>query len=284
MQILASALPGFRDLRAPLAAGYLWLLFLVMLKPEITDRPTNAVAVAIYDLGKSAGPIWVSVGISFGAYLIGSISQTFSTALERMIDRMVELRKHLRLVRNSDSVRSELEPEMEIPSNIENSQITKLYRRAVAENRNMVFLKNKKERDRFFRNLRMRATEAQRGLDIELAMPATLLIGKDQAAFSEADRLKAESQLRYGILLPLTAVLIFLIANHSPLWSVGGVALVILGWQAYAKNREFKTLMLGAVQRQVIQSQSIEEFEVWVSNLALEYQPIGEITLNRPMS
>jgi hypothetical protein len=39
MQILASALPGFRDLRAPLTAGYLWLILLwIWLKPDLASR------------------------------------------------------------------------------------------------------------------------------------------------------------------------------------------------------------------------------------------------------
>ena len=39
MQILASALPGFRDLHAPLTAGYLWLVFLWLL---LKARPQYA--------------------------------------------------------------------------------------------------------------------------------------------------------------------------------------------------------------------------------------------------
>lgn len=56
MQILASALPGFRDLRAPLLAGYLWLIFVwILIKPDIRTGPNNAVDTAMYDLAKDAG-------------------------------------------------------------------------------------------------------------------------------------------------------------------------------------------------------------------------------------
>ena len=56
VQILASALPGFRDLRAPLTAGYLWVFFLwILVKPDLNNPPTNAVAGAVYDLAKEVG-------------------------------------------------------------------------------------------------------------------------------------------------------------------------------------------------------------------------------------
>ena len=68
MQILASALPGFRDLRAPLIAGYLWLMFLwILIKLDIHKRPINGVAAAVYDLVKDAGPIWIGLGVGVAA-------------------------------------------------------------------------------------------------------------------------------------------------------------------------------------------------------------------------
>jgi hypothetical protein len=57
VQFLISALPGFRDLRPPLVAGYLWLVFLwILFKPDIHKRPANEVASAVYDLAKEAVP------------------------------------------------------------------------------------------------------------------------------------------------------------------------------------------------------------------------------------
>jgi hypothetical protein len=76
VKILASALPGFRDLRAPLIAGYMWLVFLwLLVKPEIATRPANGTTAAMYDLAKHAGPIWIGLGVGVAAYLIGSVSQ-----------------------------------------------------------------------------------------------------------------------------------------------------------------------------------------------------------------
>ncbi len=82
MEILATALPGFRHLRAPLIAGYLWLVFLwILIKPDIHKRPTNGVAAAVYDLAKDAGPIWVGLGVGVAVYLVGTVSQALSPML-----------------------------------------------------------------------------------------------------------------------------------------------------------------------------------------------------------
>lgn len=62
MQILASALPGFRDLRAPVIAGYGWLLFgWLLVQPDLNQRPQNPLGAALYDLGHELGRIWVAV-------------------------------------------------------------------------------------------------------------------------------------------------------------------------------------------------------------------------------
>jgi hypothetical protein len=62
----SSHLPGFRDLRAPLTAGYLWLLLLwIVIKPDISKRPTNSVVGSVYDLAKDAGPIWIGLGVAW---------------------------------------------------------------------------------------------------------------------------------------------------------------------------------------------------------------------------
>ena len=82
MQLLASALPGFRDIRAPLVAGYLWLVLVwIVLKPDIAAAPTNEVMRTVYDLATIVGPIWVGLAVSVAAYLIGSISHAISPAV-----------------------------------------------------------------------------------------------------------------------------------------------------------------------------------------------------------
>jgi hypothetical protein len=72
VNILANALPGFRDLRAPLTAGYIWLVFVWLLfTPNVSTRPSSVVGGAIYDLSRDVGRIWLAVAIGVIAYSSG---------------------------------------------------------------------------------------------------------------------------------------------------------------------------------------------------------------------
>src|SRR5687768_14032142 len=85
MQILANALPGFRDLRSPVIAGYLWLLVgWVLVSPDINSRPENAVAASLYDLADRLGKIGTAVAVSVAAYLVGSVSQELTNGFPRL--------------------------------------------------------------------------------------------------------------------------------------------------------------------------------------------------------
>ena len=83
--MLASLLPGVRELRAPLAAGYLWLLAAWLLfYDEIPSREEATGAVdAFYGLNDEATAIGLAIALSFLAYLIGSLSQALSELLVR---------------------------------------------------------------------------------------------------------------------------------------------------------------------------------------------------------
>jgi hypothetical protein len=82
MQILASALPGFRDLRAPLTAGYMWLLFIYLLvRPELGTRPTNEIGAAVFDLANEVGRLWLALAVGTAAYLVGAISDSVGAFL-----------------------------------------------------------------------------------------------------------------------------------------------------------------------------------------------------------
>lgn len=74
--MLASLLPGLRELRTPLAAGYLWLVFVFLVSGsptsvEAAPSQLQDLATAVQALGKAAP----GIAVSFIAYLIGSVSQ-----------------------------------------------------------------------------------------------------------------------------------------------------------------------------------------------------------------
>jgi hypothetical protein len=84
VQILANALPGFRDLRAPVIAGYMWLIFVwLLVDPNLSHRPSSTLGGALYDLGNRVGHVGIAVAVSVAAYLIGTVSQVATSMLGR---------------------------------------------------------------------------------------------------------------------------------------------------------------------------------------------------------
>jgi hypothetical protein len=239
VQFLTSALPGFRDLRPPLVAGYLWLVFLwILIKPDIHKRPANEVAAAVYDLAKDAGPIWIGAAIGVAAYLVGSVSQALSPVIGH---------KGLLSIRNKV-----------LPSRFARPEID-LLGRYLEEARRKVTMEIVEQHE----------DAARGGLDDELELPATLLLGKepDERLFSEADRLQAERELRLAVVPPLSVIAILLACNQSRLWWLALIPVAVLLWQGHSRNEDFRSLMLGAMDRGLAVSRYIDEFKRWVEAL-----------------
>ncbi|GLW89379.1 hypothetical protein Aglo03_01950 [Actinokineospora globicatena] len=72
--MLASTLPGVREVRTPLTVGFVWLLvaWLVVGKDLPKSKPSQAVLAALWDLGAYVGKGGLLVVASFAAYLIGA--------------------------------------------------------------------------------------------------------------------------------------------------------------------------------------------------------------------
>ncbi|MEU1519106.1 hypothetical protein ABZ490_44420 [Streptomyces sp. NPDC005811] len=74
--MLTSLLPGMRNLRAPLAAGSLWLVALWLLVGRDLPKPgaTSGLLADLYDAAIWAGKPAVFAALAFIAYLLGAIS------------------------------------------------------------------------------------------------------------------------------------------------------------------------------------------------------------------
>lgn len=78
--VLASLLPGLREIRAPLAAGYLWLAFAWLLAREHLPAAANATGLLddVYALAALVGTTACLAAVSFVAYLVGALSGTMT--------------------------------------------------------------------------------------------------------------------------------------------------------------------------------------------------------------
>lgn len=74
--MLASLLPGLRDVRTPLTVGYLWLAtFWLIFLPSIplTEPGDDGVVKRLFTMGQSVGIGAALAAASFAAYLLGSV-------------------------------------------------------------------------------------------------------------------------------------------------------------------------------------------------------------------
>jgi len=72
--MLTNLLPGLRDLRAPLSAGYLWLAAgWLYFAPQLPSSVNDAQGVLkdIYRVIQASSPVTVAAGLTFAAYIIG---------------------------------------------------------------------------------------------------------------------------------------------------------------------------------------------------------------------
>ena len=87
LNLLASAIPGLRDLRAPLVAGYVWLLVVWLAIQPATPLAahTTGIARSLVDLGHTVGPAATAAAVTVTAYVIGAISVSLPSMFSRAI-------------------------------------------------------------------------------------------------------------------------------------------------------------------------------------------------------
>jgi hypothetical protein len=89
--VLTTLLPGLRDLRTPLAVGYLWIVVLWLITnrwvPRSVQQATGPIK-SLYEFGAILGGTVVLAALTFVAYLIGSILSRQKTAYMSRIVRL----------------------------------------------------------------------------------------------------------------------------------------------------------------------------------------------------
>ncbi len=81
--MLTNILPGLRDVRAPLAAGYVWLLSIyIAVAPSAPHHPYHGIWRTLSRLEHVFSTVGIGVALSFLAYLLGAISQSIFHCFE----------------------------------------------------------------------------------------------------------------------------------------------------------------------------------------------------------
>jgi hypothetical protein len=251
VQILANALPGFRDLRAPLIAGYMWLLFAWLWASPDLDRLSTGIGGSLHDLSQRAGPIWTGLAASVAAYLVGSLSQAGSNLAQQAI---LDLAPFRRKIRNLN-----FQTHQQIEAIGERAQLT-------IQSRDRDDPLDPGAYSTLNDQVARRQEEAHREAQRELDLPATLLVGDQADLFAEVDRVRAEGELRMAVLPPLVALGI-LLGNCVSLWwyLLLPAAGAVLFYQGIQRDIDAKKIISDAIGVGRVKAASVNKFSQWVN-------------------
>lgn len=265
--MLGSLLPGLRGVRAPLVAGYLWLVGAwIVLEPHLPERSdATGVIASLYRGADVLSTIGVGAVVSFAAYLLGSLSSsTLTPLLRRFFPRSFQ-ESPGRVRQEANTPRSPLSPQARaaLGQIVRTSQAQVTSSLAFTDRDVDSFLADATEttllgvrpaagggarRASAKRELlhRMVGPGAAEPVDVDARRSAVLasavlqdldvvaktrLLGRDHELYAEVDRSRAEVELRLAIIPPLLGLAIAVGFRSDPLL-VGALfpLVVILMW------------------------------------------------------
>lgn len=237
--LFASLLPGIRELRAPLAAGYLWLLVTWLLihdyVPPASQAPRRI--VDLYSLAEWVGKPGLFAILSFAAYVLG----IFSLAATRLITRVGSRIHATRLARLSPGYWRYEQLQKDLHWIVVSRLMERFETDATFRASFLGFLAEVKNLPEPPREIRIEPLEGdfdpEEIIQLALDNPAFRLIlleeyidfrfyiedleadfsnlglrtvGTDDAVFLEDDRLRAEATFRAGLSMPLMVLSVVL--------------------------------------------------------------------------
>jgi hypothetical protein len=226
--VLTSLLPGFRDLRAPLSAGFLWLLVIwLAIEPGLPDEDdATGLVASLLVLKDAASPLGLAAAATFAAYVLGSVAEAVAGPLAWLATLPItpwltdEYKPPRRLGSRSYSAAADDLTEKarsglwDLCGRVSSEAARTLRRSDVRGLTNDVAgIDFNPEGDSVF-------NEAQK----ELAQMRTRLLADEPELFSMVDRLYAEAEFRIAIAPPLVGLAI-VIVFRGPWWL--GVPIVI---------------------------------------------------------
>lgn len=276
MGILGSLLPGFRELRAPLAAGYLWLLLgWIPLHDRIPPENTaTGLWDVLYDLGDNVSVLGIGVAASFVAYLLGSVS---GACFDQLLARPGRWHTFLATRRGHRLIYLFCETAVIPRLSVTGETLSRLMQGAEVEMRTAA-PRTTRFAEYWVRPggsiLRESLARAVRG-DFDLI--ERRLIGEHPELYSEADRLGAEARFRFAIIPPLMVLSVLLAARYSWTWAFLLLPIAVLFVQGLARHRERGDLLVDALVLGRVQAPTIERLGVLAQTVSGEDTKGGQL-------
>lgn len=275
--LLTNLLPGLRDLRAPLASGYIWLLSLWLgVSPNVPDKAhATGVLKDLYGLRDLFSGVGLAVGISFLAYLVGSLSEGFGEwPLKILVRRSSRKREYGRSLHASSFSKLFVSQSLFLSGSALRS--LELLVRERTGNALRQLERAGVDSKRVLSELGERNWSADElpallvggdPLDLvlrELNLTATRLIGDQPELFAQVDRLRAESEFRIAITPPLIALVIVLTLRLSPFWLLAAPALMSLYTSGMRRRIQGGDLVADTVLAGKVEAPTLEKLKLAV--------------------
>jgi hypothetical protein len=231
--MLASLLPGLREVRTPLALGYLWLLnaWLIVAHWLPKKPPSHEGAVLyVFQLAGLLGKGAVLAALSFTAYLIGAIAKRAVPQFRRKVPGHKWAHNYL-----TEGVVGG------------NTRFNRWIKRQILPP--PAYFKALRDLSKGIhgRLTSKYASEIIREVDDNRDDLRTRLLVSDAQLYGEYDRYTAESEFRVNVAYPLLILAIALTVEWTPLALLGLPVLLVLFWQGTTRDLEALAVLMRAV-------------------------------------
>ncbi|MGW1901987.1 hypothetical protein ACWCQB_32320 [Streptomyces hirsutus] len=258
--MLASLLPGLRELRTPLAIGYLYALSLYLLLGDSIPSRSEAgqQLQPLYDAAHWLGkPVVLAAG-AFLAYLMGSVLEVPAGFFSRWIRGVLTVFLAAFLVPvllEGRGVRSQLESLAGgLVSLGATGELTKM-----AVKRLSKYCEDRVIRKEPHPSPEL-VKEAVENLLQDLPLLRTRLYTASKDMYGDYDRLVAEANLRVNVGLAGTVLSCVLATQVDPLGVLVCIPMTLLAYRGLTKLREANDLLVQAVVTELVKSPRFEEY------------------------
>lgn len=291
--MLASILPGFREVRTPLVTGYLYLMCVWLALGQdrlLPDEPSSEFTRRLSDLFQTFGTAAAVATVSFAAYLLGAL-----LTVRKISPRVRSILSTIRIIEGRDQTvssrsrpgdhRARLQQRLDsLPldirvqlNNFVWDQVESAYGADQPQAEALARLVGLGSNfGRAVQEVLGRA-DHERGSGRSWVLPAALNLTivnefevqvladrlhlEREALWNEYDRLRSEAELRFSLFIPLVLVTVLATVLWSPLALFGLVLPVVLLRQGLSNQRQAESTVWQALLGGWIKSPILEKIQ-----------------------
>ncbi|MFJ7907464.1 hypothetical protein [Kitasatospora sp. NPDC096204] len=265
--MLMNLLPGLRELRTPLATGYIWLVGLwFLLRDQAPDRAqASGVVLSAYQLKDLVGLPAVLAACSFAAYIIGLAQVSPSSLRDRLI-RVPLMRKLLKDVpTRSNDVQPDVFGEGEefraedgTPPSVSHGSLRSL--RTLV--RDMALKADPRGAPDQLRLGTMGVEQAVRDVLDDLRTLSLRLQVEKADLFQEYDRLTSEATFRVNVGLAIGGLTVLMtVAAGSPWPAFGALVVPFMLRSGIFRQQRANDLLIETLTSRVVGCPVLDEFD-----------------------